>query len=222
MDDAVTHATHHRIVVAGEPVELLPERAVWWPAASTLLVADLHWGKSETFHHAGIPVPAGVLADDLGRIDTAIARCSAERVTVLGDLIHGRVGVDASVVGRVAQWRGRHPQLVVELVPGNHDRHLRELPESWRIDVLDTAVERGPFALRHHPDPLPGRFVWSGHLHPTVRLAGGGDELRLPCFHLGADVGVLPAFSAFTGGVTVRAATGERIYAIAEDHVLPL
>lgn len=218
----MTHATHHPVTVAGEAVELLPERAVWWPAASTLLVADLHWGKSETFHHAGIPVPTGVLTDDLARLSQALERCGAKRVTVLGDLIHGRVGVDDSVVRRVAQWRAERPDLVLELVPGNHDRHLRVLPESWGIDVLDPTLERGPFGLRHHPEPLAGRFVWAGHLHPTVHLAGGGDALRLPCFHLGPEVGVLPAFSAFTGGVALRPARGERIFVIAEGRVVAI
>ncbi len=32
--------------IAGERLVLLPERAAFWERASTLLVADAHWGKA--------------------------------------------------------------------------------------------------------------------------------------------------------------------------------
>jgi metallophosphoesterase superfamily enzyme len=85
---------------------------------------------------------------------------------------------------------------------------------------LAEQLDEGPFRFAHHPEPAPGRYVWAGHLHPTVRLGGGADRLRLPCFHLGREVGVLPAFSAFTGGQDVTRRAGERIYAVAERHVV--
>jgi metallophosphoesterase superfamily enzyme len=55
-----------------------------------------------------------------------------------------------------------------------------------------------------------------------VRLGSGADRLRLPCFHLRSEVGVLPAFSAFTGGMDVARRPGEHVYAIAEDTVVEL
>ena len=32
--------------LAGETVLLLPERALFWPRAATLVAADFHWGKA--------------------------------------------------------------------------------------------------------------------------------------------------------------------------------
>ena len=32
------------LTIVGEEVYLLAERALYWPNASTLIVADLHWG----------------------------------------------------------------------------------------------------------------------------------------------------------------------------------
>ena len=49
-------------VCRGERLHLLPERAVWWPAAGLLLVADVHLGKAATFRRLGQPVPAGTTA----------------------------------------------------------------------------------------------------------------------------------------------------------------
>ena len=61
----------------GEQLWLMPERAAWWPARRTLLVADLHLGKSETIRSFGAPIPSGVLDESLGRLSRAIARTGA-------------------------------------------------------------------------------------------------------------------------------------------------
>lgn len=207
--------------VADTEVDLLAERAVHWPEAATLLVADLHWGKGETFRGAGLPVPRGELADDLGRLGRALRRTGARRLVVLGDLVHGRIGVTDDVVATVTAWR-REWRGSFLLVRGNHDRHLPEVPEGWGIEAVEGVVREGPFAFCHHPTEIEGFYAWSGHVHPTVRLGGRADGLRLPCFRLGRRSGVLPAFGTFTGGPSVRGFTrgDERLFAVAGDRVI--
>lgn len=201
-------------------MELRPERALHWPEAGVLAVADLHWGKTESFHQHGIPLPTGVLEDDLARLSAALQATRARRVLLVGDLVHARRSLTADVVERVAAWRAGHDVELV-LVRGNHDRHL-VLPESWRMSLVESHLDEGPFRFSHHPEPAPGRYVCAGHLHPVVRLNSGADRLRLPCFHLGMQVGVLPAFSAFTGGLDMRVGAGERVFVIAEDTVVEM
>ena len=46
------------IELEGEKIALLPERALYWPAQHTLIVADLHWGKAGHFRKNGIAIPA--------------------------------------------------------------------------------------------------------------------------------------------------------------------
>jgi len=205
--------------VGPHEVELLPERAVYWPAMSTLFVADLHWGKAETFRSFGIPIPMGDLADDLARLERALERTVATRLLVLGDLVHGALA--PSVIATVAAWRARCTVPTI-LVRGNHDRHVPVLPASWDIaDHRGVLVEDG-YAFTHAPTPVSGAYTWAGHLHPMARLRGRGDSLRLPCFHLGPEVGVLPAFGTFTGGVVVRPARGDRVYVVADTAVVAL
>src|SRR5262245_20817950 len=128
----------------GERVELLPERAVWWPAAATLLVADLHWGKSETFRVSGAPVPGGVLESDLARLDAVVGATGARRVLVLGDLLHAGIGITPGLLEQVAAWRsGRARDLDLSVVPGNHDRRLDLVTESWRLTVCRGTMREG-------------------------------------------------------------------------------
>ncbi|WP_194857008.1 MULTISPECIES: hypothetical protein [Myxococcus] len=106
------------------------------------------------------------------------------------------------------------------LVRGNHDRHVETLPGRWRLDVRESHADEGPFRFAHPPRSMSGRYVWAGHLHPMVRLGGKSDTLRLPCFHVGRDMGVLPAFSAFTGGLNVSRRTGDRIFTLAGPAIV--
>jgi hypothetical protein len=205
------------IHVGGAEVELLPERALWWAETRTLVVADLHWGKGETFRSWGIPVPAGELADDLGRLDRALEKTGAARLLVLGDLVHG--ALPAGVIAAVARWRERQ-RVPMVLVRGNHDRHVPVLPADWHIADVAGVLREGPFAFTHVPEAVPGAYTWAGHVHPMARLVGRADSLRLPCFHVGARVGILPAFGTFTGGVVLPRAPGDRVFVLAADRVI--
>jgi DNA ligase-associated metallophosphoesterase len=206
--------------VGGDSVELLPERAVWWPAGSALLVADLHWGKSETFRTLGLPVPGGDLEDDLARIAAILSRTGAKRLVVLGDLVHARAGITPELVSVVAAWRRAHP-VSMRLVRGNHDRHVPSLPAEWGIEAVPGVSRDGGYAFCHHPVEVPDAYVWCGHIHPVFTLRGVADRIRVPCFHLRPRLGVLPAFGTFTGGAAVRRSEGD-VYAVVGSAVVPV
>jgi DNA ligase-associated metallophosphoesterase len=212
------------LIVAGESVALRPERAVWWPARRTLLVADLHLGKEAYFGAHGIPIPASVIEETLERLDALVVDCGAERVVVVGDLVHGTAGMTDAVRNRVAAWRRLRP-VAFELVVGNHDRRI-DVPASWGVRLRGEAESDGPFRYRHDPAALDGDaaegFTWCGHLHPTVRLADRVDRLVLPCFALGPRRGLIPAFTAFSRGVAIEPGPEERVFAIASGRVIPI
>ena len=48
-----------------EELFLFPEKVIYWPGRSTIIVSDLHLGKSGHLRKNGIPVPAGTDAADL-------------------------------------------------------------------------------------------------------------------------------------------------------------
>jgi hypothetical protein len=207
-------------------VVLLPERAVWWPAAKTLLVADLHLGKCETMRVNGAPMTAAALGADLLRLATVIRRTEATRVLVLGDLLHARAGVTSALIDGVAEWR-KHAVRGVEIVvvTGNHDGRIGAVASAWQLTVAGSSFREGLFEFRHDPEgpeASEGGYVWAGHLHPLARVEGPRDSLRLPCFWLGERVGVLPAFGAFTGGVTMARGEKDRVFALADGCVVAL
>lgn len=200
------------IALAGETVRLDGDRALYWPARRTLVLADLHLGKGQVLREAGIAVPSGSSARDLARLDALLERHPAARLLVLGDLVHGRTDGAARWRAAFAAWRGRHPALRVELVAGNHDRHERALTDL--VDAIHDRCVDPPFVYAHEPGADPRGYVLAGHLHPGVVLREAhGPALRVPAFWFAAAHGVLPAFGSLTGIAPVRARPGDRVYA---------
>jgi DNA ligase-associated metallophosphoesterase len=209
------------VTVRGEPLVLMPERAAFWKAGSTLLVADPHFGKSATFRAEGIPVPAGTTMETLARLDRAVARMAAQRIAFLGDFLHARAGRSAETLGALAEWRRRNSHLAVTLVRGNHDRRAGDPPGELGIECVDAPHFMPPFVLAHYPAPHEEGYVLAGHIHPAVRLYGrGGQSARLSCFALTGSYGVLPAFGEFTGLADVDPPPGSAVYALAGDEVI--
>lgn len=209
------------IQLAGETLHALPERAVHWPRTRTLALSDLHLGKGEGLRAAGAPLPVGTMQSDLDRLSRAIERTAAERVIIVGDLIHGRLGLKDHVIERVAAWRDQHACAFV-LVVGNHDRNARgnKLPaalDAWRMDTADPELTIDAISFVHDPEDAAGPSV-AGHLHPVVRV---GRE-RVPAFVRVGESLVLPAFSAFTGGLGIEPREWDEVACCCEDEVVRL
>ena len=205
------------MALAGEPVRLHGDRALYWPARRRLLLADLHLGKGDAFRSAGIALPSGGTTHDLARLSALVQASGAGSLWVLGDMLHGstrerrwREGWDA--------WRARHAGLEVVVLAGNHDRALANA--GLGVTLAGEAVDDGPFALRHAPHEHPRLHLLCGHLHPVVRLRGV--PRRWPAFWLRPGSTVLPAFSAFTGGWPVAPRDGERLVACVDGAAVPL
>ncbi len=212
------------IELAGEAVALLPFRAVWWAARRTLLVADLHLGKAATFRAAGIAVPESTTERDLERLSFLVCEHRAERMVILGDLLHAKSGRTDAVMDRFADWRRERASLEVLLVRGNHDRASGDPPSEWRINVVAGPHAEAPFVFAHEPDGVGPRdtpgYVLAGHLHPAVSVGRGPGSVRSACFWFGARVGVLPAFGAFTGMRAITPSAGDRVFAVSELGVV--
>jgi len=209
--------------IGGQRLQLLPQRVAHLPEHRTLLVADAHIGKAVSFRRLGVPVPEATTDGTLARLDDALTATRAERVVFLGDLLHSARAHAAATLAAVERWRARHAQLDLVLVRGNHDRHAGDPPAAWGVQAVDEPLRLGALALKHHPDAEPDAYVLAGHVHPGVLLGGRAhDRLRLPCFHFGPQVGLLPAFGEFTGLHVVSRSVGDRVFVVQGAAVLAL
>jgi DNA ligase-associated metallophosphoesterase len=209
--------------VSGHTLLLLPEKVVFLPGCDTLLVADAHIGKATSFRQLGVPVPHGTTDETLSVLTRLVQRLDAKRIVFLGDFLHSARSLAAGTFASVLRWRELHGAVEMTLVRGNHDDRAGDPPAVLDIQPFDEPVMLRGLALSHHPRPMAGAFVLAGHLHPCVNIGGRADDWhRLPCFWFSEQVGVLPAFGAFTGMRAIRAQPGQRVFAAASDRVFEL
>lgn len=212
------------LTLAGESLQLRPERAIYWPRARTLLVADVHLGKGAALRRAGVAVPQGGTQEDLARLAAVLAATRAERLLVLGDFFHTHLHDDPGTREALASFRRAHRALSLAVVRGNHDRGVEQQPPEWQIAWHPDGLCEPPFVFRHAPAPEPDSrgYGLAGHLHPVVRLRSGQDGLRLPVFWFrhGAQQGVLPAFGVLTGGHPVHPALQDVVAGVTPDGLV--
>jgi uncharacterized protein len=207
----------------GARLQLLPQRAVYLPDPSVLLVADAHIGKAVSFRKLGVPVPEATTAGTLQRLSDAIEASGAGHVVFLGDLLHSARAHSADTLEALAHWRQAHASLRLTLVRGNHDDHAGDPPQSLGVLCVDEPFhlpQLPQLALCHHPHPRLGCYVLAGHVHPAAVVHGNRREsLRLPAFHFGPQVGVLPAFGEFTGTHAVPRGPADRVWVTTGETV---
>ncbi|KUP92366.1 ligase-associated DNA damage response endonuclease PdeM [Tritonibacter horizontis] len=189
------------VLFCGERLSLLGARALWWAAQSTLVVSDLHLGKSERVARCtGVSLPPYETRDTLDRLETLIAAQRPARIVCLGDSFdddHAARNLPLSDLDRLrGMMVGRH----WVWVEGNHDPSP---PNLGGIALAEFAL--GPLTLRHIADPAATGEI-SGHYHPKASLRG---QFR-PAFLLDRTRLILPAFGTYTGGLrsTDKALTG--------------
>lgn len=179
------------------------DRAVYFPAPETLVVADLHLGRAAS---SSVEANLGEHDDVTGRFTALLERYQPEEAVVAGDLLHSFStlprGVLESVTALKKAARSRGIRLVV--TPGNHDAMLEKVWEGPTVDEY----QLGEWIVCHGhktPDTDAGGYV-VGHDHPSIKIEGQ----RRPCFlygdgvYRGADLLVLPAFTPLAPGVAVN------------------
>ena len=201
---------------------LLPQKAIYWQQQQTLMVADVHLGKTGHFRKAGIAVPRDLEQNDLAVLSDLVAEFKPERIIFLGDLFHSDMNADWEWF---AMWRQQFPNVTIDLVRGNHDIIADKYYDQLNISLHKQMII-GPFLMLHHPlteDELQlvTQYAFCGHIHPGINLKGKGRQsITLPCFAFGSRQAILPSFGKFTGKVAVQTCKTDNVFAIVKDKVV--
>lgn len=199
----------------GEELKLSNQRALFWPREKTLIISDIHIGKTGHFRKHGIPVPSNVQQQDLSRLSFLLDHYKAEQLIIVGDLFHAEINTDMKPF---AKWREQHSTLKIVLIRGNHDRLKSTVYDSFDIICCEKDLVLHPFKFIHEPNNDTEVFSISGHIHPGFMLKlKGRPKLKLPCFQKGESQLILPAFSKFTGLNTNNHLGNQTNYAFTED-----
>jgi DNA ligase-associated metallophosphoesterase len=180
--------------------------ALLWEPQSLLVVSDLHLEKGSSFAGRGVLLPPYDTAATLARLAAVIARHDPRMVIALGDSFHDRDAhhrLSAPDRDAISSLQARRDWIWIS---GNHD----PAPPSDLGGVVAHEVAIGPLAFRHQPTGAAGEIA--GHLHPKARVAMRGRSTERRCFATDGERAVMPAFGAYSGGLSIRDPAFSKIF----------
>ena len=204
-----------------------PERCLFWEETNTLIIADMHLGKTGHFRKEGIAVPQSIYKADLQRLIAQLYLFKVERLIIAGDLTHSTANKELDLF---IKWRKDFSLLQIELIKGNHDI----LEDDWyteaEITVSNWKLALPPFIFLHDlksekklTEEEKKLYRFTGHLHPGIAIRGLAKQtLHFPCFYFTKEYCVLPAFSRFTGTYKVHPEKNETAFAIVNDSIIKI
>lgn len=204
---------------------LSSEKVIFWKEQKSLIVADIHLGKTGHFRKSGIGVPARASKEDLHRLFTMISFFRAEQLIVVGDMFHSKHNKELDLFKK---WRIDCSSLSIELIRGNHDVISEQWCRDAGITTFETKTYENRFLFVHDcssvGDVSDGElFVFSGHVHPAVHLKGGSRQsLRFPCYHFKKGHALLPAFSHFSGNMIIRPSKDDEVFAVVDKYLVKI
>src|SRR6188508_1850549 len=181
--------------------------ALFWKEQSLLVVSDLHLEKGSSFAARGVLLPPYDTVATLSRLAGVIARHDPRMVIALGDSFHDRAAHERlSVPDREAltAMQARRDWIWIS---GNHDPAL---PSDLGVVASEVAI--GPIVFRHEPTGAFGEIA--GHLHPKARVATRGRSMERRCFASDGERAVMPAFGAYTGGLSIRDVAFAKLFGV--------
>jgi len=192
--------------------------ALYWKKQEMLLISDVHLGKIMHFRKHGSALPTKAILKNFSNLDQLVAYFNPKSICFLGDLFHSSLNKEWLLF---SEWVHR-TALPIILVAGNHDIVDQKKYDELYIPVVRELVVDG-FLLTHFPEERDGYYTFSGHIHPSVVLAGEGRQfLKLPCFFQSPSQMILPAFGEFTGTYAMELQQGDKAYVLTDDEVIEI
>lgn len=196
---------------------LSADRCIYWEEQQSLIISDLHFGKTGHFRKSGIAVPQSIYKEDLQRLVNQVQFYKPQQLIIVGDLFHSVANKELDFFKK---WRNDFSNLHIQLVKGNHDILKKEWYAEANIAVTDHHLHLGNFCFVHDiseacPPSDYINYYFSGHIHPCVLLKGIAKQIiSLPCYYFNDKFAVLPAFSKFTGGASIEPKPADNVFAI--------
>lgn len=209
-------------LLRGQTFWLSPDRCIYWEERKSLILSDLHIGKTGHFRKSGIAVPQSIFKEDMQRLVHQIQFYKPETLIVVGDLFHSTENKELDFFKR---WRNDFSELNIQLIKGNHDILKNDWYRSANISVIPKHLIIDNICFVHDiteacPPTEVIPYYISGHIHPCVVLRGLGKQtISLPCYLFSESYAVLPAFSKFTGGAVVEQKSSDAVFAIINANI---
>lgn len=213
--------------IAGIEAVLDVSGAVYFPADELLIVADMHLEKGTAWAKRGFFLPPYDSKRTIMALQKVVAKFIPKRILFLGDSFHDKTAPfrlqerELDALNQIAAGQ----ELI--WVTGNHDPQIPDMITGTCCDEIHV----GGLHFTHIPTKnYQSDGQVSGHLHPAAHVTGRGRGIRRRCFIADSNRMIVPAFGAYTGGLSVKDKafdglfdkTSTRIFVLGDDEVFPM
>ncbi|MDA9207475.1 ligase-associated DNA damage response endonuclease PdeM [Octadecabacter sp.] len=188
----------YNFTFAGATLVARADGSLWWPDECLLCVSDLHLGKSERVaRRGGALLPPYETQETLWRLKAAIDATTPATVICLGDSfddLDAANAIEDDARTTIATLQAGRDWVWIE---GNHDPGPVSFGGSHYADL-----ERRAVIFQHIAETgdIRANGEISGHFHPKASLSGIAARA---CFLITNNRIILPAFGAYTGGLSI-------------------
>ncbi len=171
---------------------LTPEGAAFHVEHRAAVIADVHLGYEWARARGGDCLPPHSLRETIAKLTPLLERYPVERLVVAGDLVESarRCTRTEADLRSLYQWLAGRGTVLVPVL-GNHD------PQGSKLVPRFLLV--GGWTIHHGHLGIKARRTISGHHHPVLRSG----SVTAPCFLVGPNQIVLPAFTPNAAGLPV-------------------
>ena len=194
-----------RILVCGRSLVADATGSIFWPAESTLIVADLRLSNCSYLHGDDVLLPPYDTASSFEKLEESLDRYEPERVIVLGDSFagmksnglspHQRDWLQDMIEGRRWYW-----------VTGEEKY---ELPGGIGGEAVPQLTVNG-IKFRADAVQAPVANEIAGGMHPVAQVSEYGHVTRGRCFVTNGQRLIMPAVGNYSAGANVLSSAFDR------------
>lgn len=179
--------------------------ALWLEEKDCIVIADLHLGFEGVLYEEGFAMPRFQKTEMLKRLRGILRKYKPLKLIINGDLKHEfsrNLHQEWKEVNEVLDFLEEKVELHV--TRGNHDNYLKTILSKRGLPLKRRIRWKGLAFAHGHEDLDWKDLLVIGHEHPSVKLSDEiGASIKVPCFLVGKNVIVLPAFSPLAYGTDV-------------------
>lgn len=194
-----------KIAMAGQEFILHHSGLLLWPARHMAVVADMHLEKGSYYATRGFYMPPYDSAATLAKLLQVLEAEGIKQLILLGDSFH-----DAHGFARMEETARRLFNRLHIYNPiwikGNHDGDY--VPPGG---IAYGAFESQGLIFCHEAEE-GHEYEISGHFHPKATIIHKGSKVSRPCFVEDGNRLMLPAFGAYTGGLSIQQPVVRRLF----------
>jgi len=174
---------------------------IYWPRIMTIILSDLHLGKSMFWARHGKFLPPYDNLETLSKLKKILRKLQINKIIFLGDVFHDDSGYETLEPDTIQILNEILCNYKIIFIAGNHDLNI-SIP---KIKILKNYTKDG-ISFSHYPNSHVSKRKAEifGHFHPKISIKIRGRVISKKCFVIDKKKILLPAFGNYTGGLDIN------------------